>query len=130
MPESSRSRVDLPAPLWPTRPTRSPVLRSRSMSRSASMIGTLVALSMFPPTTPSTVFFSERLRPSNTGKSTQAPDSEMLTSVEVEVVVMGSPSYPVGHPRPVPAQHQQGASPSQHGDHQDDDPESQFLRLT
>src|SRR5829696_9205049 len=129
MPDSSRSSVDLPAPLCPTRPTRAPWRSSRSMSRSASMIGTLRALSMFPPTTPSTVFFNERLRPSKTGKSTHAFDSEMLTSVLVEVVVIGRPSHPVRHPRAVAPEHHQGRKPTHQGDDQDHHPVPQLLRL-
>jgi hypothetical protein len=43
MPAISRSSVDLPAPLCPTSATRSPLSQADSvMSRSASMIGTLL----------------------------------------------------------------------------------------
>src|SRR4051812_19149655 len=134
MPDSSRSSVDFPAPLWPTRPTLAPCANSRSMSRSASMIGTFWPPSMFPPTSPSTVFFSERLRPSNTGKSTQAPERAMLTSVSVEVVVMVGPGYPelsdpVRHAAAVPPQDVHREAPADHGDHQHHPPEPGLLRL-
>src|SRR4030088_2126351 len=73
MPESRRSRVDFPAPLWPTRPTRSPMSSDMVMSRSASTTTTLELLRpMVPPALPRNAFFSERDLASKMGNSTHA----------------------------------------------------------
>ena len=73
MPDSRRSSVDLPAPLWPTRPTRSPSSSDMVMSRSASMTTTLDALRpIVPPALPRNAFFSERDLASKMGNSTHA----------------------------------------------------------
>src|SRR6476469_10936471 len=48
-----RSRVDLPAPLCPTRPSRSPSRSERAISCSASMIGMRWAVPILPPVLPS-----------------------------------------------------------------------------
>ena len=73
MPDSSRSSVDLPAPLWPTRPTRSPISSDMVMSRSASMTTTLESLRpIVPPALPRNAFFSDRDLASKIGNSTQA----------------------------------------------------------
>ena len=73
MPDSSRSSVDLPAPLCPTRPTRSPISSDIVMSRSASMTTTLDSLRpMVPPALPRNAFFSERDLASKIGNSTHA----------------------------------------------------------
>src|SRR5689334_1302952 len=81
MPASRRSRVDLPAPLWPTRPTRSPCLSDSVMSCSASMIGTRPSEPILPPTLPSASFFSDLDFASKIGKSTDAFQTLMLTMV-------------------------------------------------
>src|ERR1700739_1437436 len=70
MRESSRSRVDFPAPLWPTSPTRSPSSSDIVISRNASITTTLEALRPIEP--PRTVFFSERDLASKIGNSTHA----------------------------------------------------------
>src|SRR3954454_4442421 len=73
MPDNSRSSVDLPAPLCPTRPTRSPICNDMVMSRSASMTTTLDSLRpMAPPALPRNAFFSDRVFASNIGNSTHA----------------------------------------------------------
>src|SRR5215217_2824673 len=73
MPDSSRSSVDLPAPLWPTRPTRSPSSSDIVMSRSASITTTLDSLRpIVPPALPRNAFFSERAFASKMGNSTHA----------------------------------------------------------
>ena len=73
MPDSSRSSVDLPAPLWPTSPTRSPISSDIVMSRSASMTTTLDSLRpIVPPALPRNAFFSERDLASKMGNSTHA----------------------------------------------------------
>lgn len=58
MPDSSRSGVDFPAPLWPTRPTRSPIRKVMVMSRNASMTTSVVEVlrPIAPPAAPN-VFF-------------------------------------------------------------------------
>src|SRR5580693_5810182 len=70
MPESRRSSVDFPAPLWPTSPTRSPRSNDMVMSRNASMTTTLEALRTILP--PRKVFFSERDLASKMRNSTHA----------------------------------------------------------
>src|SRR5688572_5021125 len=115
MPASTRSSVDLPAPLWPTRPTRSPSLSESDTSCSASMIGTRAPVPILPPTLPRTFFFSDRVLASKIGKSTEAFQISMLT--------MKLPhSYPVGHAGTVVAQHEQRQSPPDNGDAADDHP--------
>ena len=44
------------------------------------MTGTLVSVVMLPPTSPMTVFFSDRLLASKIGKSTQASFASMRTT--------------------------------------------------
>src|SRR5271157_6382514 len=81
MPDISRSSVDLPAPLCPTRPTRSPVRSDSVMSRNASMTRTFDVLRpIVPPALPRNVFFSDRDFASKIGNSTHAPTVSMLTS--------------------------------------------------
>src|SRR5271166_1204814 len=73
MPESRRSSVDFPAPLWPTRPTRSPNSSVMEMSRNASMTMTLELLRpMVPPALPRKAFFKDRALASKMGNSTHA----------------------------------------------------------
>src|SRR5262245_9925363 len=73
IPDSSRSRVDFPAPLCPTSPTRSPSSSDIVMSRNASMTTTLDSLRpMAPPALPRNVFFSDRVFASKIGNSTHA----------------------------------------------------------
>ena len=73
MPESSRSRVDFPAPLWPTNPTRSPSSSDMVMSRNASTTTTLELLRpIVPPALPRKAFFRERDFASKMGNSTHA----------------------------------------------------------
>src|SRR5690625_2948538 len=82
MPESSRSRVDFPAPLWPTRPTRSPIDSDMVMSRSASTTTTLELLRpIAPPALPRNAFFNDRDLASKMGNSTQASWVSMRGSV-------------------------------------------------
>src|ERR1700742_1128654 len=115
MPASSRSSVDLPAPLCPTRPTRSPSRSDSVMSCSASMIGTRWSMPILPPTLPSTAFFSDRVLASKIGKSTDAFQTSMLT--------MSRPhSYPVGHSGPVVSHDHQGKAPTDHRDTTDGSP--------
>ena len=80
MPDSSRSSVDLPAPLWPTRPIRSPSFSDRLMSRRASTTTTSELLRPIdPPALPRNAFFSDRDLASKIGKSTQASRVSILT---------------------------------------------------
>src|SRR5882672_11358057 len=73
MPDSRRSSVDLPAPLCPTKPTRSPFSRDKVMSLSASITTTLDVLRpMVPPALPRNAFFSDRDLASKMGNSTHA----------------------------------------------------------
>src|ERR1700743_3338733 len=103
MPASSRSSVDLPAPLCPTRPTRSPSRSDSVMSCSASMIGTRWSMPILPPTLPSTAFFSDR--------------------VQTSMLTMSRPhSYPVGHSGSVVAHDHQGQRPPEHRDTADGSP--------
>src|SRR5688500_19865950 len=103
MPASRRSSVDLPAPLCPTRPTRSPSLRDSVMSCTASMIGTRPSDSILPPTLPSASFFSDLDLASKIGKSTDAFQTSMLT-MGVDLLL-----DPVGNAGAVVAQdHQSG----------------------
>src|SRR5918998_5015634 len=121
MPDSSRSRVDLPAPLWPTSASRSPSETCRSMLRSASMTTTLRSLAAtLPPTTPSTVCFRDRDFASKIGKSTHASWTSMLTMVVFS-------SDPVRDAAAVPAHDQQCQGPADDGDRGDDDPVVQVL---
>src|SRR6185312_6777717 len=62
MPDSTRSSVDLPEPLWPTNPTRSPSAISRLMLSSALTVTTSRAPAITrPPVACATmVFLSER----------------------------------------------------------------------
>src|SRR5919206_1899674 len=123
MPDSSRSRVDLPAPLWPTSASRSPSSRCRLMFRRASMTTTLRSLAAtLPPTTPSTVCFSERDLASKMGKSTLALRTSMLTMV-------ASSSDPVRDAAAVATHDQQGQGPADHGDPDDDEPRVPLLVL-
>ena len=63
----------MPAPLWPTSPTRSPSSSDIVMSRNASMTTTLDSLRpMAPPALPRNAFFSERDLASKIGNSTHA----------------------------------------------------------
>src|SRR5215217_143776 len=91
MPESSRSRVDLPAPLCPTRPTRSPSSSDMVISRSASMTTTLDSLRpIAPPALPRNAFFNERVLASKIGNSTHALWVEMCgTDTKVLQVLPG-----------------------------------------
>src|SRR5690348_16512930 len=114
MPDISRSSVDLPAPLCPTRATRSPLRSDRVMSLSASMIGTLESVPMAPPARPSTAFFNDRVLASKMGKSTAASCRSMLT--------MPSPSDPVRHAGAVVAQRDQRGRAADDGDRPDHDP--------
>src|ERR1051326_4445774 len=109
MPASMRSRVDLPAPLCPTSPTRSPSCSDRSMSRSAAMIGTRWSVPILPPTLPSTAFFNDRVLASKIGKSTDAFRTSMLT------MCSRPHSHPVGHPGPVVTHGDQRQRPPEHG---------------
>src|ERR671917_1308260 len=121
MPDSSRSSVDLPAPLWPTNASRSPSCRCRSMPRSASITTTLRALAAtLPPTTPSTVCFRDRDLASKIGKSTLASWTSMLT-------ISCSLSDPVRDAAAVAPHDQQRQHPADHGDRDDDDPVVQVL---
>src|SRR3712207_390901 len=123
MPDSSRSRVDLPAPLWPTSAMRSPSETRRSMLRSASMTTTLRSLAAtLPPTTPRTVCFSDRDLASKIGKSTLASRTSMLTMV-------ASSSDPVRHAAAVAAHDQQRQGPLDDGDPDDDEPGVPLLVL-
>src|SRR5688500_2916447 len=125
MPASRRSSVDLPAPLWPTSPTRAPWSRSRVTSCSAWMTGTRSSLEMLPPTMPRTVFFSDRVLALKMGKSTDASCVAMLTT-EVVPLCPGS-SDPVGHARPVAPHDHESERPAHHGDRQDDQPVPKVL---
>src|SRR5918998_2642163 len=123
MPDSSRRRVDLPAPLWPTSARRSPSETRRSMLRSASMTTTLRSLAAtLPPTTPRTVCFSDRDLASKIGKSTLASRTSMLTMV-------ASSSDPVRDATAVAAHDQQRQGPADHGDPDDDEPGVPLLVL-
>src|SRR5699024_562214 len=95
MPDSSRSSVDLPAPLCPTRPMRSPSRRERVMSLRASTTTTLDAFRpIAPPADPSTAFLSDRDLASKIGKSTQASTQSMDTPPGVGTAeLMGYISY-------------------------------------
>src|SRR4051812_24416314 len=116
MPASMRSRVDLPAPLWPTRPTRSPCLSDSVMSRSASMIGTRFSVPIRPPALPSTAFFNDRVLASKMGKSTEAFQTSILT-------MFGKPhSHPVGDAGTVVLHRQQGQAPADDGHSDAHDP--------
>jgi hypothetical protein len=65
--------VDLPAPLCPTSPTRSPILSERLMSRSASIATMLEVLRpTTPPALPRTAFLNDWELASKIGNSTQA----------------------------------------------------------
>src|SRR4051794_20564231 len=127
MPDSSRSSVDLPAPLCPTRPTRAPCSMSTEMSRSAWMTGILASLEMLPPTMPSTVFFSDRLLASKIGKSTHASRVVMLTTNSAFLCARAGPSDPVGHAGAVTPHDHEGQGPPDDRDREDDDPVSQVL---
>src|SRR5919202_3657735 len=123
MPDSSRSRVDLPAPLWPTSASRSPSETCRLMLRRASMTTTLRSLAAtLPPTTPRTVCFSDRDLASKIGKSTLASRTSMLTMV-------ASSSDPVGDATAVATHDQQRQGPADHGDADDDHPVVPLLVL-
>src|ERR687893_2220099 len=124
MPDSSRSRVDLPAPLWPTSASRSPSDTRRLMLCSASMTTTLRSLAAtLPPTTPRTVCFRERDLASKMGKSTLAWRTSMLTMVMLS-------SDPVRDAAAVAPHDQQGHRPADHGDPDDDEPGVPLLVLT
>src|SRR5687768_3006182 len=116
MPDSSRSSVDLPAPLWPTRPIRSPCWIDRLMSRSASMTGTFWSVPILPPALPSTAFFSDRVFASKMGNSTEAFHTSMLT------IGFRPHSDPVGHAGTVVAHEQQRERPADDGDDPGDHP--------
>src|SRR6266496_3624566 len=117
MPASSRSSVDLPAPLCPTRPTRSTSLSDNVMSRSTSMIGTFCSVPILPPTLPRTSFFRERDFASKIGKSTEAFQTSMLTMSSL------SPrSDPVGDSGTVVTHGQEGQRPPHNGKPADDGP--------
>src|SRR3712207_6643061 len=120
MPESSRSRVDLPAPLCPTRATRPPSSMVMSMSWRAWMTGTLRSSElMLPPTMPRTAFFSERVLASKMGKSTLACRVSMRTTW---LFLSADGSDPVGDARAVAAHRPHGHRPAEGRDGQDDDP--------
>src|SRR5699024_11689170 len=90
MRESTRNRVDLPAPLWPTSPTRSPSRRCKLMSLRASTTTTLSSFCpMAPPAVESTAFFNERDFASKMGKSTHA----LYVSIETMVLLKPSSSH-------------------------------------
>src|SRR5690348_8082468 len=116
MPASMRSSVDLPAPLWPTRATRSPCLSDSVMSRSASMIGTRFSVPIRPPALPSTAFFNERVLASKMGKSTEAFQTSMLT------ICRKPHSHPVGDAGTVVLHEQQGQRPADDRHADGDDP--------
>src|SRR3712207_4568564 len=123
MPDSSRSSVDLPAPLWPTSASRSPSCRCRLIPRSASITTTLRSLAAtLPPTTSSTVCFRDRDLASKMGKSTLASRTSMLTMV-------ASSSDPVRHAAAVAAHDQQRQGPPDDGDPDDDEPGVPLLVL-
>src|SRR5437763_17191765 len=124
MPASSRSSVDLPAPLWPTRPTRSPSRSDSVMSRSASMIGTRCPVPILPPTLPSTAFFSDLDLASKIGKSTEAFQTSMLT------MYSRPHSYPIGDSGTVVAHGQQRQRPPENGDHTHHQPAVPVDRVT
>src|SRR5271163_2423285 len=86
MPESSRSKVDFPAPLWPTSPTRSPSSSDIVISRNASITTTLDALRPIEP--PRNDFLSERDLASKIGNSTHASCVSMCGPVGVTVVCL------------------------------------------
>src|SRR3989338_4552385 len=88
MPESTRSSVVLPEPLWPTRPTRSPSLNSKSRASRAHTTGWLPAsLPMVPPVVRcSTFFFNERCEFSKIGNSTVSCRAEMLVLMGLQPV--------------------------------------------
>src|SRR4051794_5676880 len=118
MPASRRSSVDLPAPLCPTSPTRSPWRSDSVTSRSASTTGTFASV-MRPPARPSTDFFRDRFLASKIGKSTEA----FRTSIEtITSLPWLASSHPVGDAGAVVAQRDQGQGPADHGDHADDGP--------
>ena len=94
--------MDLPAPLWPTRPTRSPIFSDSVMSRSASMTTTLSVLRpIAPPALPRNAFFSERVLASKMGNSTQASRVSMKGSGDngrrLLQVLPGPMTGPSGH---------------------------------
>src|SRR3712207_62520 len=124
MPESSRSRVDLPAPLCPTRATRSPSSMVMSMSCRAWMTGTLRSSElMLPPTMPRTAFFSERVLASKMGKSTLA----CRVSIRTTWLFL---SDPVGDARAVATHRPEGHRPADEGEDQDDRPVAPDRLLT
>src|SRR5699024_9343925 len=87
--DSKRNRVDFPAPLWPTSPTRSPSRRCKLISLSASTTTTLSSFCpMAPPAVESTAFFNERDFASKMGKSTHA----LYVSIETMVLLKPSSS--------------------------------------
>src|SRR5699024_2512681 len=96
MPDSSRSSVDLPAPLCPTRPMRSPSLRDREMYLRASTTTTLDAFRpIAPPAEPRTAFLRERDLASKIGKSTHASTQSTETPPGVGLAgLMGLPPTP------------------------------------
>src|ERR1700730_4974499 len=116
MTASMRSRVDLPAPLWPTSPTRSPSRSDRVMSGNASMLSNRWSVPILPPTLPSTAFFSDRVLASKIGKSTDAFQTSMLT------MCSRPHSHPVGHSGPVVAHGEHRQCPPDNGDPADDSP--------
>src|ERR671932_1328215 len=123
MPDSSRSRVDLPAPLWPTSASRSPSETCRLMLRSASMTTTLRSLAAtLPPTTPRTVCFSDRDLASKMGKSTPASWTSMLTMADYS-------SDPVRDAAAVATHDQQRQRPADDGDPGHDEPAVPVLVL-
>src|SRR5690606_8296695 len=81
-----------PAPLWPTRPTRSPSFSDMVMSRSASMTTTFDALRpIAPPALPRNAFFSDRDLASKIGNSTHALRVSMLGCDTVSLQVLTGP---------------------------------------
>src|SRR3712207_4861088 len=120
MPDRRRSSVDLPAPLCPTRATRSPSSMVMLMSCSAWMTGTFRSSElMLPPTMPRTAFFSERVFASKMGKSMLAFRVSMRTTW---LFLSADGSDPVGDARAVVAHRPQGHRPAEDRDDQDDDP--------
>src|SRR5687767_11936122 len=115
MPASSRSSVDLPAPLWPTRPTRSPCRSEMLMSCRASMIGTRPSEPILPPTLPSASFFSDLDLASKIGKSTEAFQTSMLT-----MMCLRPHSDPVGDAGTVVPHRDQRQSPAHDRERADD----------
>src|SRR3954468_15111692 len=123
MPDIRRSSVDLPAPLCPIRPTRSPWRNDRVTSCSASTTGTLASVPILPParpTVPSTAFFSDLVFASKMGNSTLARRTSMETM---------SLSHPVRDSGPVVAQDDQCYRPPHHSDGQSNHPVPDFEGL-